>query len=720
MVYVPYDYYDPNYKYIYSKDGELLNPPGLTVLEYLKQQRKIKDLLNPLSMGERGDPSIGLWTRCEDCGTVLYIRHLHENDDLCMHCGFHLKMSSTARIKLLVDEGSWRPLFETMSSCDPLEFEDYDVYIERITRSQKNTQMQDAVQTGTAFIDTIPVALAVMDFAFMGGSMGSVVGEKITRLIEYATQRGLTLVIVCASGGARMQEGSLSLVQMAKISAALFHHQNCARIPYATLLTSPTTGGVTASFGMLADFILTEPKSLIGFAGRRVIEATIGEVLPANFQTAEYMMERGQVDVMVERKHIREVLSNLLWPATHGYYKRYGFIPMGGNDGLTSVLEERVRRLWLTEYLEEKSKSKTNYPMVKEPKELINMLSLGDTCNDGVVATTLVENQEIEASAAEAKVSKTGEVLQPEGLIETEKLEPETPTSQPFQGVFYPKQGLPYSDYELEQMVDPKDLFTNRVVLKNRDEFPFGMLKDLQSLSTLVKTTGDGKGNFVINKGRPALQPTRLLTKTRYFEKVEQWFGNLSSQKAYRELLLNFESVFNMFTQEIASREGNQCESIPFQFNYDRDSESKQFNVLDEAIAFAKVQSVRWKAFYLAFSLPPKIEFFKNYSIGFSSSLESKDYEMANENKFYYRVLLKKANLLETREADQLEDPTLAENEKIAKRKADQKAKEEAERVKADIEANLQFVLQQRLNKLKPAKKSKNSKITSIYKKKKR
>jgi len=331
-----------------------------------------------------------------------------------------------------------------------------------------------------------------------------------------------------------------------------------------------------------------------------------------------------------------------------------------------------------------------------------------------------VENQDIEASAAEAKVSKTGEVLQPEGLLGTEKLEPEAPTSQPFQGVFYPKQGLSYSDYELEQMVDPKDLFTNRVVLKNRNEFPFGMLKDLQSLSTLVKTTGDGKGNFVINKGRPALQPTRLLTKTRYFEKVEQWFGNLSSQKAYRELLLNFESVFNMFTQEIASREGNRCESIPFQFNYDRDSESKQLNVLDEAIAFAKVQSVRWKAFYLAFSLPPKIEFFKNYSIGFSSSLESKDYEMANENKFYYRVLLKKANLLETREADQLEDPTLAENEKIAKRKADQKAKEEAERVKADIEANLQFVLQQRLNKLKPAKKSKNSKITSIYKKKKR
>jgi hypothetical protein len=420
---------------------------------------------------------------------------------------------------------------------------------------------------------------------------------------------------------------------------------------------------------------------------------------------------------MVERKHIREVLSNLLWPATHGYYKRYGFIPMGGNDGLTSVLEERVRRLWLTEYLEEKSKSKTNYPMVKEPEELINKLSLVDTGNDGVVATTLVENQEIEASAAEAKVSKPGEVLHPEGLLGTEKLDPEAPTSQPFQGVFYPKQGLPYSDYELEQMVDPKDLFTNRVVLKNRNEFPFGMLKDLQSLSTLVKTTGDGKGNFVINKGRPALQPTRLLTKTRYFEKVEQWFGNLSSQKAYRELLLNFESVFNMFTQEIASREGNRCESIPFQFNYDRDSESKQLNVLDEAIAFAKVQSVRWKAFYLAFSLPPKIEFFKNYSIGFSSSLESEEYEMANENKFYYRVLLKKANLLETREADQLEDPTLGENEKIAKRKADQKAKEEAERVKAEIEANLQFVLQQRLDKLKPAKKAKKSKITSIYKK---
>lgn len=704
MVYVPYDYYNPKYKYIYNAEGELLNPPGLTVLEYLKQQRKIKDLLNPLSMGERGDPSIGLWVRCEDCGVVLYIKHLHENHDLCMNCGFHMKMSSSDRIKLLIDKGSWRPLFETMSSCDPLEFEDYEVYIERMVRCQKNTEMQDAIQTGTAFIDTIPVALAVMDFAFMGGSMGSVVGEKITLLIEYATQRGLPLVISCASGGARMQEGSLSLMQMAKISAALYHHQCCARLPYATILTSPTTGGVTASFGMLADFILTEPKSLIGFAGRRVIEATIGEVLPPNFQTAEYMMERGQIDIMVERTHIREVLSNLLWPSTHGYYKRYGFIPMGAQNGLTTIKEEKLRRIWLKEYPDVISENK--YPILKESE-------ISENKEPVLGASSLVFSNE-----DKEQISKTS-------LIQTDQSQTESDTrkeitkkiSDPF---FYSTQGLSYEDFSLEKIVDPKDLFTNRVVLKNRDEFPLGMLKDLQTISNTLKSSktsnrkGIEKGVSRIGQGVGTLQSKAIFEKgadlsstNRYFKKVENWFGDLGSHKSYREILLSFESVFNMFTDEIASREGDKCEIIPFRFNYDRDSQSKQFNVLDEAISFAKTQSIQWKAFYLGHSLPPKIEFFKNYADGFSTSLETDDYEIGNENKFYYKVLLKKADLLERREGGGPPNPDRVENEKLARKKAEAKAKLEADKLEAEIEENFQYVLKQKNKKINSSKKKK-------------
>lgn len=727
MVYVPYDYYNPKYKYIYGADGEILNPPGLTVLEYLKQQRKIKDLLNPLSMGERGDPSIGLWARCEDCGVVLYIKHLHENYDLCMNCGFHMKMSSSDRIKLLVDEGSWRPLFETMSSCDPLEFEDYEVYIERMVRCQKNTEMQDAIQTGTAFIDTIPIALAVMDFAFMGGSMGSVVGEKITLLIEYATQRGLPLVISCASGGARMQEGSLSLMQMAKISAALYHHQCCARLPYATILTSPTTGGVTASFGMLADFILTEPKSLIGFAGRRVIEATIGEVLPPNFQTAEYMMERGQIDIMVERTHIREVLSNLLWPSTHGYYKRYGFIPMGAQNGLTTITEEKLRRIWLKEYPDVISKTELKYPVLKESEKSENKERIENSRS-----SINVSSREEELPSGLEK----GKQTEPIDMIQMDQSKIKSVTGKEItktNSFFYSTQGLSYEDFSLEKIVDPKDIFTNRVVLKNRDEFPLGMLKDLQTISSAIngaKTSsrkgienlGTGtarekvsgietfspKGDTI---GRDAISPLEngavSNSTNRYFKKVENWFGELGSQKSYREILLSFESVFNMFTHEIAFREADKCEFIPFYFNYDRDSESKQFNVLDEAISFAKTQSIQWKAFYLGHSLPPKIEFFKNYAEGFSTSLETDDYEIGNENKFYYKVLLKKANLLERREGGGPPDPNRVENEILARKKAEAKAKLEADKLEAEIEENFQYVLKQNIKKRNSSKKKK-------------
>ena len=221
-------------------------------------------------------------------------------------------MSSQERIEHLIDSDTWRPLDETLSPCDPLTFQDQKSYVERLKDAQQETGLRDAVQTGTGLLDGIPVALGVMDFRFMGGSMGSVVGERITRLIEYATQEGLALVLVCASGGARMQEGIFSLMQMAKASAALQVYQSCAKMVYISVLTSPTTGGVTASFAMLGDLIFAEPKALIGFAGRRVIEQTLQEQLPDDFQTAEYLLHHGLLDLIVPRYFLKQALSETI------------------------------------------------------------------------------------------------------------------------------------------------------------------------------------------------------------------------------------------------------------------------------------------------------------------------------------------------------------------------------------------------------------------------
>ncbi len=222
--------------------------------------------LDPVSAAADGkaakavDRSKGLWTRCDKCGTILYIKHLKEHHHICFGCNYHLKMSSAERVAHLIDAGTWRPLDETLSPVDPLDFTDLKPYTDRIKEAQEKTGLQDGVRTGTGLLHGIPVALGVMDFTYMGGSMGSVVGEKLTRLIEYATQEGMPVIIVCTSGGARMQEGIFSLMQMAKISAALHVHQNCANLLYIAILTSPTTGGVTASFGMLGDVIIAEPQ----------------------------------------------------------------------------------------------------------------------------------------------------------------------------------------------------------------------------------------------------------------------------------------------------------------------------------------------------------------------------------------------------------------------------------------------------------------------------
>ena len=253
----------------------------------------------------------GLWTKCNSCGSVAYTKDLKANQLVCPECNYHNRVDSDDRIEQLIDADTWNPLDENIRPLDPLEFRDRKDYKARLQDYQAKTGLTDAVKTGTGLIDGLPVALGVMDFRFMGGSMGSVVGEKLCRLIEHATAEQFPVIIVCASGGARMQEGMFSLMQMAKISGALQRHKT-AKLLYIPLLVHPTMGGVTASFAMLGDIILAEPKATIGFAGRRVIEQTLREKLPDGFQTSEYLLEHGFIDSIVPRTQIKKTLAQLI------------------------------------------------------------------------------------------------------------------------------------------------------------------------------------------------------------------------------------------------------------------------------------------------------------------------------------------------------------------------------------------------------------------------
>ncbi|NEP17491.1 MAG: acetyl-CoA carboxylase carboxyltransferase subunit beta [Leptolyngbya sp. SIO4C1] len=253
----------------------------------------------------------GLWTKCDECGVLTYTKDLRANQMVCPECEHHGRVFSDERIRQLIDAKTWQPLDTSVLPQDPLRFRDRKAYSDRLRDMQGKTKLTDAVQTGLGQVEGAPAALGVMDFRFMGGSMGSVVGEKLTRLIERGTQERRPVIIVCASGGARMQEGMLSLMQMAKISAALERHRR-ARLLYVPVLTNPTTGGVTASFAMLGDIILAEPKAMIGFAGRRVVEQTLREKLPDDFQTAEYLLHHGFVDKIVPRTQLKQTLSQLI------------------------------------------------------------------------------------------------------------------------------------------------------------------------------------------------------------------------------------------------------------------------------------------------------------------------------------------------------------------------------------------------------------------------
>ena len=253
----------------------------------------------------------GSWVKCKKCGQTLYMDRLKDNLLVCWHCDCHLPMPSDMRISSLTDAGSFEELAKDLRSVNVLNFTDSKSYTDRLKDSEKKTNLNDAIICGSATLEGYPFMIGAMDFRFMGASMGSVVGEKIARLVETATERKIPVVLVTASGGARMQEGMLSLMQMPKTCGALQRHKD-AGLPYFAILTNPTYGGVTASFAAVGDVIIAEPGAMIGFAGPRVIQETTNSQLPEGFQTAEFLLEKGLVDRVVNRKNLRKELAFLL------------------------------------------------------------------------------------------------------------------------------------------------------------------------------------------------------------------------------------------------------------------------------------------------------------------------------------------------------------------------------------------------------------------------
>jgi len=271
---------------------------------------------------ERPDLPEGLWTKCDGCGEALFQSVLEEHQWTCPHCNFHFRVPARTYLDYLVDAGSFVEHDANLQAGDPLEFRDAKArYPDRLKAAQRDTGMMDAALSGTATVAGKPVAITVMDFFFMGGSMGSVVGEKVARSIERAMADRRALIVVSATGGARMQEGILSLMQMAKTSALLAELQR-VRLPYLSILTDPSTAGVLASYASLGDVILAEPNALVGFAGARVIRQTIGEDLPPGFQRSEFVRDKGFIDRIVHRKAMREETGRILeflWRSTRGF-----------------------------------------------------------------------------------------------------------------------------------------------------------------------------------------------------------------------------------------------------------------------------------------------------------------------------------------------------------------------------------------------------------------
>lgn len=253
----------------------------------------------------------GLWVKCPDCDSTIYTKDLAQSSSVCPKCTHHFRLTAVERLKLLFDDEHWVEHDAGLQSNDPLQFTDTKPYGARLAAGQKATGLKDALIVGAGTIERIPAVVAAMEYGFIGGSMGVVMGEKLVRAIEHALDQRTAVVIVSCSGGARMMEGALSLMQMAKVSAALARLDR-AQLPFISVLTDPTTGGVTASFAMLGDFIVAEPKALIGFAGPRIIEQTIRQKLPAGFQRSEFLLERGMLDLVVDRRELKATLARLL------------------------------------------------------------------------------------------------------------------------------------------------------------------------------------------------------------------------------------------------------------------------------------------------------------------------------------------------------------------------------------------------------------------------
>jgi acetyl-CoA carboxylase carboxyl transferase subunit beta len=280
--------------------------------------REQRNYTAPATAPQAGDVPDGVWIKCEGCKRTLYAGDLERTLMVCPHCGRHHPLAADERIAMLVDEGSFAETDADMRSGDPLEFTSGKAYSEGLAAAEEKTGLREAVVTGRAAIDGIAIVVVVMDFRFIGASMGSVVGEKITRAFELALAERRPLLIVTASGGARMQEGMFSLMQMAKTAAAAARLAD-AQVPYVAVLTDPTMGGVTASFATLADVIVAEPGARIGFAGPRLVEQTIRKPLPKGFQTAEFMLEHGMLDMVVERGQLRDSVALL-----------FGYLAAGG------------------------------------------------------------------------------------------------------------------------------------------------------------------------------------------------------------------------------------------------------------------------------------------------------------------------------------------------------------------------------------------------------
>jgi acetyl-CoA carboxylase carboxyl transferase subunit beta len=273
--------------------------------------RKKDNRIESVPAEERRVKTEGLFEKCPSCDAALYVRELEESSQVCPHCSHHFRIGARQRLALLYDEGKYDELDSEVVSGDPLNFTDTKPYKDRLAQARRKTGLPEAVINARGTMGGHPVVISAMDFQFLGGSMGVAVGEKITRTIEHALKERAAVVVVSMSGGARMQEGTLSLMQMAKISAALAR-LDAARLPFVSVLTDPTTGGVTASFAMLGDINIAEPKALIGFAGPRVIEQTIRQKLPPDFQTAEFLIKHGMLDAVVDRRGMRDFIISSL------------------------------------------------------------------------------------------------------------------------------------------------------------------------------------------------------------------------------------------------------------------------------------------------------------------------------------------------------------------------------------------------------------------------